>query len=210
MRRDRPNARRSRHASKRWRLKKSRCRSSSGGHEVRTGNTAPSVIAARIIATCSASTTKRPSSTCCRPSRPRAARRRNGRAGRLTIAPRPPQGGRAPDHDLARHDQRRHDARPVQEPVSGRDRLGVRNHRLLAVQRALRRRAPRRTADERSHDVEPARVPRPRRIRLRGVAVQLHLDRRQPADRARVDGQHRRVETGVERDVLRPLPDEAL
>ena len=44
-----------------------------------------------------------------------------------------------------------------------------------------------------------------RGVRLRGHAVQLHVDRRQPADRAGADGQHRRVEAGVERDVSRPI-----
>ena len=62
---------------------------------------------------------------------------------------------------------------------------------------------------ERSHDVEPARVPRARGVRLRGDAVQLHLDCREPADRAGADGQHRRLEAGVERDVLGALPDAA-
>ena len=48
-------------------------------------------------------------------------------------------------------------------------------------------------------DVEPARLPAARGLRLRGDAVQLHLDRRQPADRARAHGQHGRVEAGVVR-----------
>ena len=48
-----------------------------------------------------------------------------------------------------------------------------------------------------------------RGVRLRGHAVQLHVDRRQPADRAGADGQHRRLEAGVERDVLGALPDAA-
>ena len=69
--------------------------------------------------------------------------------------------------------------------------------------------AARRAAGQRPHDVEPARVPRARGVRLRGHAVQLHVDRRQPADRAGADGQHGRLEAGVERDVLGALPDEA-
>ena len=68
----------------------------------------------------------------------------------------------------------------------------------------------RRAADQRPHDVEPARVPRARGVRLRGHAVQLHVDRREPADRAGADGQHRRLEAGVERDVLGALPDAAV
>ena len=64
--------------------------------------------------------------------------------------------------------------------------------------------APRRAAGQRPHDVEPAGVPRPRGVRLRRDAVQLHRDRRQPADRAGADGQHGRLEAGLERDVTRP------
>jgi 1-pyrroline-5-carboxylate dehydrogenase len=41
-----------------------------------------------------------------------------------------------------------------------------------------------------------------RGVRLRGDAVQLHLDRRQPADGAGADGQHRAVEAGVDRGAL--------
>ena len=44
-----------------------------------------------------------------------------------------------------------------------------------------------------------------RRLRLRGHAVQLHRDRRQPDDRAGADGQHRDLEAGVERDAERLL-----
>ena len=47
------------------------------------------------------------------------------------------------------------------------------------------------------HDVEPARLPAARGLRLRGDALQLHLDRRQPAHGARAHGQHRRVEAGL-------------
>ena len=46
-----------------------------------------------------------------------------------------------------------------------------------------------------------------RGLRLRGDAVQLHRDRRQPADRAGADGQHRAVEAGVDRDPLELLHD---
>ena len=48
-----------------------------------------------------------------------------------------------------------------------------------------------------------------RGIRLRGDAVQLHVDRRQPADRAGADGQHGDLEAGVERDALGVLHHEA-
>ena len=40
-------------------------------------------------------------------------------------------------------------------------------------------------------DVEPARLPAAGRVRLRGDAVQLHVHRRQSADVAGADGQHR-------------------
>ena len=107
----------------------------------------------------------------------------------------PPQGGRPARRAVARPGQRRDHARPVQDRVPGRDRRRVRAHRLLAVQRPLRpadhggaaaRQLPR--------AVEPQRPPPARGLRLRGHAVQLHRDRRQPAHRARADGQHRRVE----------------
>ena len=48
------------------------------------------------------------------------------------------QGRRAPDDHVARHVNARDDARAVEDGLSGRDRLGVRDHRLLALQRALR------------------------------------------------------------------------
>ena len=46
--------------------------------------------------------------------------------------------------------------------------------------------------------VEPHRPPPARGLRLRDHAVQLHRDRRQPADRAGADGQHRGVEAGAD------------
>ena len=50
---------------------------------------------------------------------------------------------------------------------------------------ALRREAPRRAAAVVAGRVEPVRPPAARGLRLRDHAVQLHRDRRQPADRAR-------------------------
>ena len=50
-----------------------------------------------------------------------------------------------------------------------------------------------------------ARVPPARGVRLRRDAVQLHVDRRQPADGAGADGQHGHLEAGVERDAERLL-----
>ena len=59
-----------------------------------------------------------------------------------------PQGRRAARDDLAQHDQRRDDARPVEDGVPGRDRRGLRADRLLALQRRTTRR--RSTASSRS------------------------------------------------------------
>ena len=48
-------------------------------------------------------------------------------------------------------------------------------------------------------------VPAARGVRLRGLAVQLHGDRRQSADGARAHGRRRDLEAGVERDAERVL-----
>ena len=55
--------------------------------------------------------------------------------------------------------------------------------------------------------LEPRRPPPARGLRVRGHAVQLHRDRRQPADRARADGQHRRLEAGAQ-PAARGAPDQ--
>ena len=81
--------------------------------------------------------------------------------------------------------------------------------RLLAIQSASTRRALCRAADQQPRGVEPARVPSARRVRLRGHALQLHVDCRQPADGAGADGQHGDLEAGVERDAQRLLHDAA-
>ena len=94
--------------------------------------------------------------------------------------------------------ERGDDARPVEDGVPGRDRRGVRADRLLALQSGVRAGAVRRAAAVEQHDVEPARLSAARGIRLRGDAVQLHVDRRQPADRAGADGQHGDLEAGVD------------
>ena len=49
------------------------------------------------------------------------------------------QSGRAADHELPRHRQRRHDARPVENGVPGGDRRHLRADRLLALQRRTTR-----------------------------------------------------------------------
>ena len=69
----------------------------------------------------------------------------------------------------------------------------------------LRAAALRRAAAQPVGRVERGRVPAARRLRLRGDAVQLHLDRRQPADGAGADGQHRRLEAVGHGDFQRLL-----
>ena len=58
--------------------------------------------------------------------------------------------------------------------------------------------------------VEPDRVPRARGLRVRGHTVQLHRDRREPADGAGHDGEHGRLQAGLDGGLLRALPDEDL
>ena len=99
----------------------------------------------------------------------------------------------------------RHDARPVQDGLSGRDRRGLRADRLPPVQRGVRRPAAGRAADLVAGRVEPVRPPSARRLRLRDHAVQLHRDRRQPARVARADGQHRGLEAVADAAVGRAL-----
>ena len=55
--------------------------------------------------------------------------------------------------------------------------------------------------------MEPARVPPARGLRAGHHAVQLHLDRRQPADRAGAAGQRRGVEAVAHPAAVRALPD---
>ena len=123
--------------------------------------------------------------------------RRPGLARPVLRRPRrdPAQGRRPARRAVARPDQRRDDAGPEQDGLPGRDRRRLRAHRLLALQRALRPPDPAgAAAGQLPRAVEPQRLPLARGLRLRRHAVQLHRDRRQPADRARADGQHRRVE----------------
>jgi hypothetical protein len=112
---------------------------------------------------------------------------------------------RAARHHVARHHQRRHHARAVEDGVSGRNRRGVGDGRLLALQSVLRAADLRGAADQPVGRVERGGVPAARRLRLRGDAVQLHVDRRQPADGAGAHGQHRGVEAVGHRDRQRLL-----
>ncbi len=107
---------------------------------------------------------------------------------------------------MAVHAQRRDDARPEQDRLPGRDRRRLRADRLLAVQRPLRRGGARRAADgEQQGRLEPHRPPPARGLRLRDHALQLHGDRRQPADGPRADGEHRRLEALARPGVRRAL-----
>ncbi len=90
--------------------------------------------------------------------------------------------------------------------LPGRDRLRLRAHRLLALQRRLHARASTPSSRSRRADMwNYVEYRAARGLRLRGDAVQLHRDRRQPADGAGADGQHRAVEAGVDGDRLQLL-----
>jgi 1-pyrroline-5-carboxylate dehydrogenase len=80
-----------------------------------------------------------------------------------------------------------------QDRLPGRDRRACELIDFWRFNVALRPADPRRAADL-SPACGTARVPAARGLRLRDHAVQLHRDRRQPADRAGADGQHRRLE----------------
>jgi hypothetical protein len=106
-----------------------------------------------------------------------------------------PPGGGAARRAVAGSGERRHDDRAVQDLPPGRDRRRVRAHRLLAVQRALHAADTRgAAAGEPDRELEPDGPPPARRVRVRGHPVQLHQHRAEPAHRAGVHGQHRRVE----------------
>ena len=117
---------------------------------------------------------------------------------------------RAADHDVAADAECGDDARPVEDGVSGGDRRGVASSMdFWRFNVAFAQELYRRAADQLARRVEPVRLSRARRVRLRGDAVQLHRHRRQPADGARADGLHGRLEAGVERDAERALHHEA-
>ena len=118
----------------------------------------------------------RPSSTSCRPIEAAAAART--RMGELVVRRSrrgPPEGGRAArrPRGATRSTRRRCSAsrRRRSRPRSTPPCELIDFWRFNAHYGAA---AARRAAGQRPHDVEPARVPRPRGIRLRGDAVQLH------------------------------------
>ncbi len=144
--------------------------------------------------------------------------RRGGQGGRPDVAravlrrPRrhPAQGCRAALGTVARPPQRGDDARSEQDGLPGRDRRGLRAHRLLADQRPLRPADPRAAAPaQRQGHLEPLGLPLARGLRLRDHAVQLHRHRRQPADRPGAHGQHRRVEAEPDAAARGPADDGA-
>ena len=143
-----------------------------------------------------------------RPAGDRRGARGATRVGELAAAGsrgRVSASGGAADDDVARHAECSDDAGSVEDGDSGRDRFGVGADRLLAIQSALRAGALRGAAAQQPRDVEQRGVPAARGFRLRGHAVQLHVDRRQPSDGAGADGQHGDLEAGIERDAERPL-----
>ena len=118
-----------------------------------------------------------------------------------------PQGGGTARRSVARHRERRHHPRPVQVAVPGGDRRGLRADRLLALQRLLRQENPERAAGIGARHVEPDGVPPARGLRAGDHPVQLHLDRGQPADRARPARQRGGVEAVPDPAALGALPD---
>ena len=117
-----------------------------------------------------------------------------------------PARGRAARRPVARHAQRRDDARAVEDRPPGGDRRGLRARRLPALQRRVHDADLRRAAALVAGRLEPARVPAARGVRLRRLALQLHGHRRQPAELGGADGQRRRLEAGLDRDAERLLP----
>ena len=157
------------------------------------------------------------SPTSIRAARTKWSRRSGRRRGLAGLAPAPVGGARrgllprrrAPRRPLARHAQRGHDARPVEDRAPGRDRRRLRAHRLLALQPLLHEPGLRGAALLGAGVLEPDGVPPARGLRLRRHAVQLHRDRREPADRPGAHGQHVGLEAGRHGDALRLLHDEA-
>ena len=139
----------------------------------------------------------------------RAARERMGQLGlggpRRRVPARPPSCSRRPG--ATRSTPRPCSASARRLP--GRDRRGCELIDFLRFNVAFAAGPDGRAAGQRPRRVEPDRLPRARRLRLRRHAVQLHRDRRQPADRAGADGQHRGLEAGRQRDAERLLHDEA-
>ena len=196
----RPSARRSRRGSTRWRSERIDIPIIIGGKEIRTGEIATVVMPhdhRHVLGRLPQGDAGARRAGDRAPPRARSA---SGRTGRGRIAPRCSSRPPSCSPTTWRADaQRRDDARPVEDGVPGRDRRGVRADRLLALQRRATRRSSTtssRSANDTMWNQLDYRAARG--IRLRGDAVQLHVDRRQPADRAGADGQHGDLEAGVD------------
>ena len=175
-----------------------------GGKDVTTGDASPGRHAARQGA--------RPCGRASGERRARAAGDRGGRQGlgglvALAVGRArrgSPARGRAALGTMARHAERRHDARPVEDRAPGRDRRRLRGDRLLPLQRRVHDADLRGAAELVTGHLEPPRVPAARRLRLRRLAVQLHRDRREPDDLPGADGERRASGSRRRRRCSRP------
>ena len=168
----------------------------------------------------------RPSRPSCRIGKPRARRREQRRPGARAAGDRrcaqrarrlvpdavarargdlPPRVG-AHRRPVALHAQRGDDAQPVEDRAPVGDRCGLRDDRLLALQRRLRHTHLLGAAALADRDLEPDGVPTARGLRLRGQPVQLHLHRRQSLELAGAHGQYGDLEARVHCGALRLLP----
>ena len=120
------------------------------------------------------------------------------------------QDGRAPCHQVPPHNERRLHAGPVKEHLSGRNRLRLRDNRLLPLQRTLRIKDLRHAAQERRRQHQPDRIPSARGLCARSNPVQLHLHSFQPLHDARPYGQRGNLEAFGHRHPLQLLPHAAV
>ena len=182
-----------------------------GGKDVRTGDDARGGRCRTPRLTCS------PTSTRAAPAEVAAGdrRRRRGLGGLEPLAVggarrRLPPRRRAARRPVARHAARGDDARPVEDRAPGRDR---RRRELIDF---LRFNVEFMTRIYEEQPISSQGVWNRMEYRpLEGFVfavtpVQLHGDRRQPAELLRADGQHRRLEARVDRDALGVLGDAAL
>ena len=109
------------------------------------------------------------------------------------------QGRRPARHEVPLPDPRGDDARAGQERLPGRDRRGLRDDRLPALQRLLRLADLRGPAALRVRPAQPPGVPAARGVRPHREPVQLHRDRVEPQHGAGADGQHDGLEARVHR-----------
>ena len=120
------------------------------------------------------------------------------------------EDGRAARHEVPPHHERRHDAGPEQEHLPGRNRLRLRDHRLLPLQCALRLEDLRHAAQGRSRPAQPYRVPSAGRLCTGRYPLQLHIDSLQPLHDPGADGQRSPLEALDHRPAEQLLSDAAL